>query len=149
MDRQCPFYSRTSSKYPRMQCMHYHSGLQWLDFSNRDELHKWKDTYCTGDFRTCKYYPENVGRDTTYENAWIVLVSYRGKEYWKRAVSDRVLHQAINDILVDVVNLDPDNLPTQMNIKINVLHSSDPGFHEALSDLQFSGNRLEDTREGW
>lgn len=147
--KKCPFYANSSSKYPRLKCMHYHSGREWVEFSDRSELRVWKDALCFGDFRACKYFPANVGRDTEFEDAWIVVVSYAGKEYWKRAVSDRVLRKAINEILADVFVYDPDNQSTRLNIKVDALHSSDPRFNELLSDLQFAGVRLGDTREGW
>jgi hypothetical protein len=126
-----------------MKCRHFHSGLKWLEFSCRDELHDWKNAYCFGEFRKCRYYQNNVGVDTTYENVWVVVVTYKNKEYWKRVTSKRVLNKAINEILIQVLDIGTDN--TSLSIKVIALHSSDPGFKEFLSDLQFSGLQLDDT----
>jgi hypothetical protein len=147
--KKCPFYDRSSSKYSKMECRHYHSGREWIEFIDRNKMREWKNAFCYGDFKNCKYFPENIGRDTTFEDVWIVVVTYQGREYWKRAVSAWAIVKATSEIILEIVRVDPDSPLTKLDILVRALHSSDPGFNDFLSDVQFSGDRLDDAYDYW
>lgn len=142
--KKCPFYDRSSSKYAKMECRHYHSGREWIEFDDRDKMREWKNAFCYGEFKSCRYFPANIGRDTTFEDVWVVAVTYQSREYWKRAVSSLVIGKAASEIILEIVQVDPDNHPTNLDVQIVAMHSSNPGFNDFLSDLQFSGDRLDD-----
>lgn len=144
---KCEFYNGQSPKHPRMRCSHFHSGMEWIDFDSRDEMRSWKERYCYGLPAGCPYFTENVGRDTEFENVWLAIVTVIGRDYWRRVASVSGLDEAVQGILREVPLFEMANTivtAADLQIRVAIVHSSNPGFTTLLDELQFSGKRLED-----
>jgi hypothetical protein len=142
---KCPFYSVNSPKAPQMKCNHFHSGREWIEFESRDELNRWKERYCNGDPAGCRYFNDNFGRDTRFEDVWLAIVTVRGRDYWRRFTDEGNLNKTVQHIIARVPLFDLDNSSYTMadlQLRVAVVHSSDPGFNALFDDLQFSGCQM-------
>ncbi|MDQ6422615.1 hypothetical protein RB620_24590 [Paenibacillus sp. LHD-117] len=152
---KCKYYRVVSPKEPRMRCGHYHSGTEWLSFKTRDELRGWKERHCSGNHETCPYFKENIGRDTEFEDVWVVILRIEGRDYWCRVADAGLISVAIEKMIKPIedrlayreINRIP--VRTKEQVTILVLHSADSSFEETLEELQFSGVRVGEDLEFW
>jgi len=127
-----------------MRCLHYHGGKEWMDLDSRDDLRNWKNQHCNGDPRACPYFKKNIGEDSEFKDAWLVIVSYNGRDYWRRVVRKDVFQSAIIDSMLQTGLIPHHISKLVLTLDIKIIHSSDPDFTSLLDELNFSGTRLED-----
>jgi hypothetical protein len=145
---KCPHYGGVSSMTPTLCCYHFHSGRERLLFENREAMTKHKTEFCYGDHSACLYYQERVGRDVWWENVWVVIVRYQGRDYWRRSIDlqdvGEVVQLAIKNRLDEKLQ---EEAPFNVEVTVRFLHSSDPKFKEELEELKFSGKEIIDPVE--
>lgn len=138
--KACPFHWAHAKTYAWIRCSHYHSGLQQIEFSERVNMKKWLSDYCYYEHTACPYYKINVGQDTTYEDKYILIITFLQKEYWMVVNEERDIRSAIFKIINKVLPVQYDQA---CNLKINVVHTSEPTSKEIIDDLIFSGVKIE------